>query len=79
MKHEEIIGALGGISAVAKQIAVAPHVVRKWVNRKHIPAEHWPRLTAAFPDKVSLSELALSQRGRHRSAPAPAPSPQEAA
>lgn len=68
--HEQIIADAGGAQKVHERLGLSLHTVRSWVQRKRIPPEHWPAISAAF--EVTTDELTQAHRPRKRPEPAQA-------
>lgn len=53
----QIIDALGSTKAVSSALGCDMPVVSNW-RRARIPADRWPAMVAAFPDRITYEELA---------------------
>lgn len=54
---ERAIEALGGVTALASAIDVAPSLPSMWKSRGNVPAEHCPAIERATDGKVRCEEL----------------------
>lgn len=81
---ERAVETLGGVSALAIAIGVAPSAPSMWKSRRNVPAEHCPAIERETNGAVRCEDLrpdvpweVLRLQSASNEPPAPAPSTQD--